>query len=128
MKSIKGPRPFIKLTEEINEQWVRWDRDFGVPTMTDLSVTGQPYASLSVETIDLDRNEAYVAGLNLFDSYAYGRMGPLYWRMMPTITRIQNGLGPCYRIDMQLLISDNPVVPRLAFDALSRDTISIAAE
>lgn len=115
----KGPQPFLKLHEDINEEWVRQDRDFGVPTRTELSVTGQRYVTLVADTPYLDRGMAFLAGRGIFDSYARNRIGNLYWRMSPMIERIKHDDGGSgYRVQMKLLISDNPVVPRLAAEAM----------
>lgn len=121
MKQIKGPRPFLKLHEDINEYWVEQDRDFGVPTRTDLSVTGQRYVALTTETPYLDRDMAFVGGRGIFDSYARNRPGNLYWHTAPTIERVRHEDGWGYRVVMKLLISDNPVVPRLAAEAMLRE-------
>jgi hypothetical protein len=97
----------------------------GQPTRNELSVTGQPYVEL-ITDVD-SRAEADAAGLRLFEAYAARRMGTLYWRTPPMLERGRNGRKHTYRVRMALLISDNPIVQRLAAEALAEDAAGVAA-
>ncbi len=113
MTQKKGPLPFTRLIEEIERQ-----KRFrvGEASTADLSVTGLPYHELIVEAGDDDI--AYLLGLQAFDSYAERRLpGVLYWHTKPEIERVRHGRNWGRRVRMKLLISDNPVVSRLAGEA-----------
>lgn len=104
---------FVDLSQRIDHDWLAANRALGPSLDEDLSVTAQPYVTLTSDTLRLDKNQALLGGLGVFTSYARGKMGTLYWRTAPTIERIRRGRYWAYRVKFQLLISDNPLVQRL---------------
>lgn len=111
-------RSFPNAALFIDMEWRNSFGQVGPALDEDFSVTAQPYVSLTVDTPHLDEDAAIHAALSVFDSYARDKKGTLYWRTAPTIERIRQGRYWGYRIRLQLLISDNPLVPRLVSKAV----------
>lgn len=104
--------PLPELTALIEHRF----SSIGEATDDDLAVTGQPYVDLVVDVGT--RDNAVDAGLKMFEQYATRRMGTLYWRQRPALERVRIARRTAYRVRMKLLISDNPVVQRIAAEAL----------
>lgn len=117
MKNKSGAPLFLELAQQIEADWIAARREVGPSLTGELSVTGQPYVTLVSDAPRLDEDQAYLGGLGVFERYARGRQGALYWHSFPTIERVRQGRNWGYRVTLRLLISDNPVVSRLVEDA-----------
>jgi hypothetical protein len=106
-------------------------REVGEPTSMYLSVTGEPYVVIGMQsngvpatpgTVDegaerewaFDVETAYFQALACFETYAHDRPGKLYWRWEPTFERRADSksLPMICWFYMRCLISDKPLIAK----------------
>lgn len=99
--SVVGPADARAATGE--PYVVIGDQMHGAGTVPGAVDAGQPAA------FDWTIDEAIARAVRMFERYADGRTGTLYWRRKPEMIDASNGRGP-FRVYMRLLITDRQPV------------------
>lgn len=109
--------------------WIESQFPVGDGTRTWKSVTGEEYAVVGHERewnleqaktgvvregypwlLAEDEDEAVRYAANAWSRYSDGKTGTLYWRVKPSLERVDNGKVSGLRVYMRLLVSDKPII------------------